>query len=355
MRLMRVTLVLALGLALAATAHAERLRVTATRANVRSKAAMTAAVVATLDRGTELEAVEKVGAWYRVRVPATGAVGFVSDSVVEVVPEPPPAAQAAPPRPPLSVEPPRPTPPTPVVVAPPPPPPAKSPAVVPGTAARRFTLVLNGLFLPTKLTFSETRSFTEFAESGEVATDYSAKAGPGGEVGLRYLFTERLGVLASVTLASRSGAADFSARLPHPLYLGRHRQADGSADGLSYSESTGHLDLVVAGDRGSIGYSLFAGASFFQVKADLLESVGYSHAYPFDSVTVGSLPTSSSSASAVGFNVGGDLVYRLNERFGVAIQARFSRAKVELAPDAENAFTVDAGGVQVAGGIRVRY
>jgi opacity protein-like surface antigen len=93
-------------LAAAPMAQTQTVRINVNVAPLRMSASTSGRVVATLDRGTELEVFETVGAWYRVRVKISGVEGYVSNSVVEAVagltpasaaPVPAPAAAPAPP------------------------------------------------------------------------------------------------------------------------------------------------------------------------------------------------------------------------------------------------------------------
>jgi hypothetical protein len=65
------------------TASGQLLRVTAERTNLRDKAALDGAVVASLSKGDEVEIIDVAGAWYRVRVKTTGKEGYVHGLVVE--------------------------------------------------------------------------------------------------------------------------------------------------------------------------------------------------------------------------------------------------------------------------------
>jgi hypothetical protein len=84
------------------------LRVKVNRANLRTSASTTGQVLAVLTRGSELERLETVGSWYRVRVKTSGQEGYMSNTVVEALespvaagaptapaPEPTPTGQAA--------------------------------------------------------------------------------------------------------------------------------------------------------------------------------------------------------------------------------------------------------------------
>lgn len=236
-----------------------------------------------------------------------------------------------------------------------PPQPASQAPGFEGSGNSRFKLIVNGAFGVTKLDFSGTRRFTEFAEEGQVRSDYSADAGPGFEAGLSYRFSSHLGVALSGSYLTRDSSAGFQADLPHPLYLGKDRVVTSNADGLSYSEMAGHLDLVLSGRSGSWDFSLFAGPSLFKVKADLLEPPTYTHAYPFDTVTVTAVPTSSADDMAFGFNAGAGIDLRLSDKFAIGVQGRFSRGQAKLPTGTSDEVEVDAGGLQVGAGIRVHF
>jgi opacity protein-like surface antigen len=72
---------------LAASPMAQRqvVRVNVNVAPLRVSASADGRVIATLNRGAELEVFETVGSWYRVRVKTSGVEGYVSNSVVEAV------------------------------------------------------------------------------------------------------------------------------------------------------------------------------------------------------------------------------------------------------------------------------
>jgi opacity protein-like surface antigen len=228
--------------------------------------------------------------------------------------------------------------------------------VASGGERTRFVFLINAGVLPAKLEFSESRTFTEFAEEGSLDTDYSFDLGFGGEVGLRYFFTEHVGAEAVFSYSTRNGSADFTGEFPHPLFLGRPRVATGTVDDLKHEESAVHVNVVYGGASGKLGYALFGGASFFfQVKPSLVGQPEYTHSFPFDSITITEVPVLSESESQVGFNVGGELEYRFSEKVGAALAVRYSRASVEFAVDETNTVKLDAGGAFVALGLRVRF
>jgi opacity protein-like surface antigen len=342
----------------AAAFAAQTTAVKASRANLRAEPATTARVVATLRKGAALEIVERTGEWLKVVAKEGGQEGYIHQALVGV-PEATPdavaddagddATDAVTERP---------------VVA------ERAPTGVAPSAARdeaeamdapddedggaRLTLIVNGLFGPLANSFDETRSIRMFAEDGAVESDYSAKGGPGVDVGLQYRLSPRLGVIASFVSASRKTENTYTARLPHPLYLNKHRIAEGTLSDLSYAETAGHLSLAYLGDAGSLGYTLFAGPSFYSLDVELVERADTREDYPFDDVTV-TLPTAKQKKSGAGFHLGAGLAYHLSPRVDLGLQARYGVASLSFEPKEGDTTDVKAGGLQIGAGIRFAF
>jgi hypothetical protein len=230
----------------------------------------------------------------------------------------------------------------------------------PADAQDRFRLVLNGIYNTSKPTFSDTRTFTEYAETATVTADYAVDAGFGGDVGLQVSFYKGLGVLVGYSATSRDVTGSFDASLPHPLFLNRPRSLEGEFSGFKYKEGAVYADLAYVGGKpgAHLEWTIFAGASFFQVEVDLLERAVYDQTYPYDSVTLREAQATTVKESPVGFNVGGRLDYRFGKsrRFGAGILARYSVATVTAsASEDATAVEFDAGGFEVGAGIRVYF
>ena len=382
--------IVVLALLIAASASAEdRLRVTAAKATLFSRPAADSFALLSLEKGAELVVLDRAGDWYSARVVAStvkgavGVKGYVARADVEpftareeaAPPPAPPAASAPAPRPtpkatpapteptpveraPVEPEPARPVAPTPT---PRPAPPRQEPVpaakVVPSSPPpTRVAIFLNGAFAPSSLNIDQTLSFTEFAETGSVDVKYAYAHGWGGELGLRYFFLRELGVEVGGSFLKRSGSADYSGKFPHPLYLNRPRTAAGTQDSLSYQETAGYFNLVYGGATGKLGYAIFGGvAYFFKIEPDLLGVPVYTQTYPYDTITVTSVPTTRPSEKKVGFDVGGELEYRFTENAGAAVGVRYSKATADFAlPDA-NTLSIDAGGLYVTVGLRFRF
>lgn len=223
-------------------------------------------------------------------------------------------------------------------------------------AQPRVRLALNGAGSFTSASFADSRQYTEYAETSTVGSSYSTKTGFGPDLALQVSLFRGLGILAGYSLASRGEQGSFDASRPHPLYLARPRSLTGELSGYDYKEGAVHLDLAFGRGAGRLDWSLFAGASLFQVEADLLDKLSYTDNYPYDELALASAPARTVKASPTGWNAGGRLDYRFGRRFGAGLQLRYSTAKVKLraTPEATQA-SFDAGGLQAGAGLRLYF
>ncbi len=232
----------------------------------------------------------------------------------------------------------------------------RRPRPPPRQAPDRFRLVLNASFWPAKTSFGDSRTFTEYAEQTTIRTSYEAGSAFGPDVALQVSLFRGLGLLVGYSYASRDVSGHVEVSRPHPLYLNRHRSASAGISGYGLTEGDLYLDLAYARAVGHLDWALFAGATLFQVEADLLEKPTYDDVYPYDELAIASTPSTTVNESPTGFNVGGRLDYRFgrSRRFGAGVQVRYSTASVKLkaGPDATEA-RFDAGGLQVGAGLRV--
>ena len=231
---------------------------------------------------------------------------------------------------------------------------AAEPANAP--APDRVRVVLNGAVWFTNPSFADTRQYTEYAETTTVHTSYSVKTGFGPDLAVQLSLYRGLGVLVGYSLTSRNEDGHFDAQVPHPLYLDRPRSLSGDLTGYKYKEGAVYLDLALAGTSGRVDWGLFAGATLFQVEADLLDRLAYHDTYPYDDLTLASAPARRVKASPAGVNVGGRLDYRLGRTFGLGVQLRYSTGSVKLraTPDATQA-SFNAGGLQAGAGLRLYF
>jgi hypothetical protein len=184
--------------------------------------------------------------------------------------------------------------------------------------------------------------------------------GSGGsfEAGLWHGMTPHVGIALSVTRAIRDAAGEFTAALPHPLFVDRPRTATGAMASASTSETAVHFGLSLSATRGGFTARLSGGPSYFLAEADLVERVDYTHEYPYDTVEVTGVSGSVVKGDAVGGHADLTLERRISGRVAIAGGARWSRASIQLARTeggVERSAGLRAGGITASATIRLYF
>ena len=81
----------------------------------------------------------------------------------------------------------------------------------------------------------------------------------------------------------------------------------------------------------------------------------FAQTYPYDTATFTSATNTEQSESKVGFHAGADVAVYFSDTIGVGWLARFSRATVDFTSPDGGTVSVDAGGFQTGGGLRIRF
>ena len=202
----------------------------------------------------------------------------------------------------------------------------------------------------------ESGSFSRFLEQGSTSRTYTGGGSTAVEIGGMYAIMSRLSIGWSfeLTEAIQDGTLDVSA--PHPLLFDRNREVSHTVNELRYSEFTIHSVVAYRIATPRIEVELFAGPSFFETKAELIDRTTIKSEYPFDDISVsgGGGPVSLQD-SAVGFNVGAGMAYYFTEILGASFSARFSQADLEVMREGGEPIAIKAGGFRLGGGLRIRF
>jgi len=220
---------------------------------------------------------------------------------------------------------------------------------------RRIRVLVNGLYNPTGIGFSDTATFTSFLEEGLSIRIYDGGKGVVFEAGAIVGIRKGLGVMGSVEVYQSDFNGSFGESLPHPLYFDEPRTVAGDVTGLEYSEKAVHLDAVYTREFPKFTVDVFGGPSFFFTSTEILDTVTAASEYPFDEATLTSTSNTTLDDNPIGFNAGGALTWRLNEVIGIAFQARYSHATIGIAREGGEELALDAGGFRVGGGIRLSF
>ena len=241
------------------------------------------------------------------------------------------------------------------------------PAAAQPTNARGF-ITVNGGLQPSTSTFSDSMVFTESGgtygdlvsgaaarERATLDSTYRVDSGTLFDVSGGVRLWRNLGVGAAVTRYALDVTAEFSAQVPHPFHFRRDRSISSTLP-LSREETAVHVQvLAVVPASSSFTVTAFGGPTFFSLKQGLGNDVRFTHSYPYDGATYADAVTGVQSASRIGFNVGADVAYYFTSNVGVGWLARYSRATIGLSSANNDTLMVEAGGIHMAGGLRLRF
>lgn len=235
------------------------------------------------------------------------------------------------------------------------------PVMATPVTAQTFFINANGGYQATTTDFTDTVDFTLFAEDGDFIPDYQVTAAPLFDVSGGVMLGRHVAVGVGVSRFRTQDDAAVTARLPHPLLFDRDRTVSGTASSLTREEVAVDLQATwILPITRHVDLSLFGGPTFFTVEQDLVTSVSNTETFPFDTTTFDAADAERQSESGVGFNVGVDFTYFLQAagsrpRVGLGTLVRFSRASIDFTSEDGDTIAVHAGGVQIAGGLRLRF
>lgn len=210
-------------------------------------------------------------------------------------------------------------------------------------------------------TVSTVRTFTLYDETARITSDQAFETGgtfPDFSAGIRVF--GNFGVGAAFNQFSSEGAGTVAASVPHPLVYDQLRTTGQSFDGLKTSERAFHLMaffVLPLSDKFDVTVS--AGPTFFSVEQDTINAAAAQigpDAAPYTTVSLTGVNTVTTKESKVGLNVGADATFKFTKYLGIGAFVRYAKATIEMTPEGlSEPLTIDAGGMQFGGGIRIRF
>jgi hypothetical protein len=228
------------------------------------------------------------------------------------------------------------------------------------TDESRFFLSVSGAFEPGTQTYADDGTFSLYDETGRQnvsSDDLSSGAVLDFGVGARVAGNFTVG--ANFHRTSGLGEATVAGQAPHPIFFDRPRSFSATVADMKRTEQALHLSL---GYRVALGQKLdlhvYAGPSQFRFTQDVVSGVNISEAGgAFTAVNAANV-TSTRKANAWGGHVGADVSYPLYQSgttsFRLGGFVRYAEASSEFLV-VSNTVTTKVGGVQIGGGLRVRF
>ena len=223
-----------------------------------------------------------------------------------------------------------------------------------------------GLASPSPSTLQLTARAVDGVDSAEFTGDYRFKRDRALNVGGGAFIGRRFGVGLAVSRYSNEQPAGATLVFNHPMFH-PPLTAQFTTSPLERRETALHVQFSYRPvDTGRFTLTLFGGPSRIRVQQRLIEDLDATETFNPSaqtwSASIDDVDVKNESAAAWGAHVGADGSYFFSRYVGVGGLVRYSRATVSLADpirslieDDEVTTDVKAGGVQLLGGLRVRF
>jgi hypothetical protein len=206
--------------------------------------------------------------------------------------------------------------------------------------------------------FEATTRFAQNGGTGTLATSYDGVKPIATDVAIGARLWGGFGLQLAGTWAGQITDATVTASVPSPLPGANARTVSGRATQIHRQEGALHVDasFAVPASRSSRAQVVvFAGPSLFRVKQDLVTGVTVNEAPPFTTATFVSATVVESTKQHLGANGGIEASLRLYKALGVGVLIRYSRATLTFSPTPDVNISVNAGDLQVGGGLHFRF
>ena len=207
----------------------------------------------------------------------------------------------------------------------------------------------NALIQTDSAGLSQSFTLVKNREPAPIAAELSSATVPLFDDGIFVRIVENLGAGVAFSSLTRTDEAQITARIPHPFFFNQPRAINGVSS-VEHKELATHLSAVYVVVSERFDVALLAGLSLFQVDKDFVEDVAYDESYPYDTASFTRSGINHESASKTGFHGGADVTWKLGRQWGIGGLLRYSKASVPFADR-----SVDAGGLQAGGGLRVYF
>jgi hypothetical protein len=231
-----------------------------------------------------------------------------------------------------------------------------SPALAQGTWPGRVVISVNGGVQSSARTFDDRITRPLYLEEATFDIDYATESELFFDGGAIVRLWGNLGAGVAVSRYTDDTAATVEGNLPHPFHFNQPRSIEGETPELRRRETATHLQVAwMAAPTERVRFVVSGGPSWIQAEQGVVTEVRYTEAFPFDEATFSSVDRVIEKETAVGFNVGVDVIWAFSRNVGVGGLLRFSRATANIAPAEGRSIELELGGLQAGGGIRILF
>jgi len=214
---------------------------------------------------------------------------------------------------------------------------------------------------PQSQTFTETAYPVVYGEQATVTVPHTIASGLLFDASGAIRVWENFGAAIGYSRFSSTETATFTGQVPNPVVFGAPRSTRGAIGGVSHTEDVVHLQaLWMVPVTPAVRVAAIIGVSFFTVGQDLVSGITPTEGPPpFTTVASTTVQTQSQSKTAPALTLGTDVAYYFSRTAGVGGFFRYSRlsgGNADLdSPTGTGHVPIEAGGVQLGFGLRVRF
>ena len=215
---------------------------------------------------------------------------------------------------------------------------------------------LNGGFQSGDRRFADALDGPLYDELAEYTSDYSSAGGSLVDITGGVRVWRGLAAAFGVTVVNSTSAVAVSGSVPHPLFFDTPRTVTLQRADLTHRQVGFHFQAVyVIPVTDAVDIAVFGGPSVFRVEQAFVTGVTLGpEVDPFDTVALTAVATQASQETGVGFNVGTDVTYMFTDILGAGGFFRYASGSVDFTTSA-GVQSIDAGGAQAGGGVRLRF
>lgn len=223
----------------------------------------------------------------------------------------------------------------------------------------RFYISLSGAFQTGSQTYTDNGTFRLYDETGHLNVSSETKAGPVLDIGMGFKVAGHFTVGAGFHRTSSTDPATITGDAPHPIFFDRPRSFNLTMEGLKRTEQALHLSVGYMVDvTDKLTLHVYGGPSQFRFSQHVPGTVAITETSG-SFATVNATPSNEARKDSVwGGHVAADLSYAIfqsgSTTFAVGGFARYAQASSEFQV-VTNPVTTKVGGLQLGGGLRIRF
>ena len=192
---------------------------------------------------------------------------------------------------------------------------------------------------------------------------YRNPTGASFDFGGGFMFTPEIGLGVSVTGTAHQKPAEVSISVPHPFFV-NSAATDTTGTDRQFQRIEGGVNIQLMGAArisDGVRVRVFGGPTYFRVQQDLVSGIAYDHRFgiftPANDVAITNYEyVAKVEGTGWGFHVGSDVSLFFTRVAGIGGFVRYSRGTVDVTePLTESTVSLEAGGFQAGGGLRLKF